>query len=93
LAVLYILTPQNTVDRYTHPSYISHRELLEERYRALEARGAATRQAAATTAAASPRTTMVSKLLSPGQQQPRVAPSGAGGASSPVRAAATATKY
>lgn len=64
------------------------RDLLEDRYRALEARAAATRQAVA---AASPKGTgaLVGKLLSPAQTQQqaqRGAPSGAGG--SPVRAGA-----
>lgn len=73
------------------------RDLLEERYRTLETRAAATRQAIA---AASPRghahtttssssSTLMGKLLSPShtqQQAKQSAPSGAGG--SPVRAGA-----
>lgn len=66
------------------------RDLLEERYRTLETRAAATRQAVA---AASPRgtttDTLMGKLLSPSraqQQAKQGAPSGAGG--SPVRAGA-----
>ncbi len=99
-------TPSTDTPTHTHmsPSNPTPREVLEERYRALEVRGAPTRQVAAsatataTAVAAPPRTTntttssssttATAKLLSPGQQQPRVAPSGAGGAS-PVRAPGT----
>ena len=67
------------------------RDLLEERYRTLETRAAATRQAVA---AASPRShttssTLMGKLLSPShtqQQAKQSTPSGAGG--SPIRAGA-----